>query len=291
MANQLPIPKRIAITAHVNVPEGLEKSEEIANFLRERGVEHVDWGTLQDPALIKRIESGEFDLLIALGGDGTMLRAGSIGAPLGLPILGINFGHMGFLTEIQQNQCNQLLPLLLEGRYRLEERMLLRAEHMRQGKALNSWMVVNEVVVCRGQFVRPIQVQAEVDGYMLTSYVADGLIAATPTGSTAYALAVGGPIMPPDLRNILIIPVAPHLSVDRAIILSEGTGITMTVHTTHEAVMSVDGRAPVPMLDGDSVRVTASDSNLHFVRFQDPGYFYRNLTAYMEQNPLTGIRQ
>jgi NAD+ kinase len=291
MANQLPIPKRIAIAAHANVPDGIEKGKEIARFLEDRGVERVVVGLLQDPALIQRIEASEFDLLIAMGGDGTVLRAGSIGAPLGLPILGINFGHFGFLAELQQNQWRENLPLLLEGRYRLEERMLLRAEYFRSNKALNSWIVVNEVVVCRGQFVRPIQIEAQVDGYRLASYVADGLIASTPTGSTAYALAVGGPIMPPDLRNIMIIPVAPHLSVDRAIILSEGTGVTMTVHTNHEAVMSVDGRAPIPMLDGDSVRVSANDSTLHFVRFQDPGYFYRNLTAYMEQNPLTGNRQ
>jgi NAD+ kinase len=93
------------------------------------------------------------------------------------------------------------------------------------------------------------------------------------------------------LRNILIIPVAPHLSMDRAIVLSEGDEVNMTVHTVHEAVMSVDGRAPVPMLDGDSVQVTANDLTVKFVRFQDPGYFYRNITAYMEQNPLTGNRQ
>jgi NAD+ kinase len=117
------------------------------------------------------------------------------------------------------------------------------------------------------------------------------LIASTPTGSTAYALAAGGPIVPPELRNILIIPVAPHLSMDRAIILSEGATIAMTVHTTHEAVMSVDGRDPVLMVDGDSVQVTAHELTVHFVRFQDPGYFYRNITAYMEQNPLTGNRQ
>jgi NAD+ kinase len=291
MANQLPIPQRIAIAAHVNLPQGLEKGKEIAKFLEEHGKVKVAYGVLQDHAWIQRIEAGEFDLLIALGGDGTMLRAGSIGAPLGLPILGINFGRFGFLAEIQQDQYPELLPLLLDGRYRLEERMLLRAEHFRYGNALNSWIVVNEAIVCRGQFVRPIQIEAEVDGYRLASYIADGLIAATPTGSTAYTLAVGGPIMPPDLHNIMIIPVAPHLSVDRAIILSEGTGVTMTVHTTHEAVMSIDGRAPIPMLDGDSVRVTVNESTLHFVRFQDPGYFYRNLTAYMEQNPLTGNRQ
>jgi NAD+ kinase len=129
-----------------------------------------------------------------------------------------------------------------------------------------------------------------VDGYDLASYVADGLIAATPTGSTAYALAAGGPILPPDLHNILLVPVAPHLSLNRAIILSEGSGITMTVHTTHEAVMSVDGHGSVPMLDGDSIKVAANEASLQFVRFQDPGYFYRNITAYMEQNPRTGKR-
>ncbi len=291
MANQLPIPKRIAIAAHINVPGGIARAEGIARFLSERGVEKVAWGALQDPALVQRIEAGEFDLLIALGGDGTMLRAGSIGAPTGLPILGINLGHFGFLTEIQQDQCKELLPLLLEGRYRLEERMLLRAMHMRGKKLLASWHVINEVVVCRGRFVKPIQVEAMVDGTKLTTYVADGLIASTPTGSTAYALAAGGPIMPPELHNILIIPVAPHLSVDRAIILSEGSGVTMTVHTTHEAVASIDGHAPVPMLDGDSVQVTGNHFTLHFVRFQDPGYFYRNITAYMEQHPMTGNRQ
>ncbi|HEX9018277.1 MAG TPA: NAD(+)/NADH kinase [Anaerolineaceae bacterium] len=288
MATLLPIPKRIAVAAHIHVPGGVAKAETIAKFLTERGVEKVVSGTLQDTALIERIEAGEFDLLIALGGDGTMLRAGSIGAPLGLPILGINLGHFGFLAEIQQDQYETLLLLLLEGRYWLEDRMLLCAEHLRNGKSLGAWTVINEVVVCRGQFVRPIQIEARVNGQLLATYIADGLLAATPTGSTAYALAAGGPILPPDLRNILIIPVAPHLSVDRAIILSEGAAVTMTVHTTHEAVMSVDGRAPVEMRDGDTVHVTANESTLHFVRFQDPGYFYRNITTYMEQNPRTG---
>lgn len=240
--------------------------------------------------MLERIEAGEFDLLIALGGDGTMLKAGSIGAPLGLPILGINMGRFGFLTEIQQGQYDTMLPRLLEGQYRLEERMLLRASHLRDGEMLSSTHVINEVVVCRGQFVRPIEIEARVDGSLLTTYVADGLIASTPTGSTAYSLAAGGPILPPDLRNILVVPVAPHLSVDRAIILSEGSDFSMIVHTNHEAVMSVDGLAPIPMLDGDLIQVTANDFSVQFVRFQDPGYFYRNITMYMDQNPVTGNR-
>lgn len=291
MADLLPIPKRIAIAVYPSVPEGIAKAETIAGFLTDHGVETVAWGTFQDETLLRRMEAGEFDLLIAMGGDGTMLRAGSIGAPLGLPILGINLGRFGFLTEIQRGEWQERILRLLDGRYWLEERMLLHAEHLRNGKQMGAWHVINEVVVCRGQFVRPIEIQTEVDGNLLANYVADGLIAATPTGSTAYALAAGGPILPPELRNILIIPVAPHLSIDRAIILSEGSGVTMTVKTRHEAVMSIDGHPPIPMLDGDAVRVVRNNFTIQFVRFQDPGYFYRNITAFMEQSPLTGNRQ
>jgi NAD+ kinase len=182
-----------------------------------------------------------------------------------------------------------MFPGLLEGNFRLEDRMMLRAVHRRGGQELSEWQVLNEVVVCRGQFVRPIRVRASVDGYQLAAYVADGLIAATPTGSTAYALAAGGPIMPPELRNILIIPLAPHLSVDRGIILPEGAKVTITALTNHEAVLSVDGQSPVTVLDGDEIDVEASSFAASFIRFSaDPGYFYSNLTHYMEQNPVTG---
>lgn len=290
MVDLHPIPKRIAVVAQPDVSDSLAEAETIARFLQEQGVESVAWGALPDPVINQRIARGEFDLLIGLGGDGTMLKMGSIGAPLGLPILGINHGRFGFLTEIQRDQWREILPLLLEGRYWLEERMMLHAEHRRNGRKLASWPVINEVVVCRGQFVRPIQIRADVDDQLLYTFIADGLIAATPTGSTAYALAAGGPILPPELRNILIIPVAPHLSMDRAIILAEGAEVTMTVSTVHEAVMSVDGRPPVPMLDGDTVRVMANSITVHFIRFRDRGYFYRNITAYMGQNPTAGNR-
>jgi len=290
MAEPLKVPRRFAIIVNVGIPDGLAETETIAGFLLSHGAESAAWGTFQDPALMKRIEAGEFDILIALGGDGTMLHAGGVAAPLCLPVLGINRGHFGFLTEIQHSKWRTMLPRLMKGAFRLEERMMLRAEHIRDGKSLGVWHVINEVVVCRGQFVRPIQIEVQVDGTWLARFVADGLLASTPTGSTAYALAAGGPILPPELRNILIVPVAPHLSMDRAIILSEGSGVKMIVHTNHEAVMSVDGRLPIPMLEGDSVLVTANDLTVHFVRFQDPGYFYRNITAYMEQSPITGNR-
>jgi NAD+ kinase len=150
--------------------------------------------------------------------------------------------------------------------------------------------VINDVVVARGQYVRPIEVEAFLDGSFITGYVADGLIAATPTGSTAYALAAGGPILPPEIRNILLMPVAPHLSIDRAVVLSEGASVFIRVKTKHEAVVSVDGKEPVHLSSGDGVRIIAHEKSLKMVRFEDPGYFYRHLTMHMEQNPLFGKR-
>ena len=152
---------------------------------------------------------------------------------------------------------------------------------------MGEWQVLNEVVVSRGEIVRPVHLNASVDGRFLTTYVADGLIASTSTGSTAYALAAGGPILPPELRNILLVPVAPHLSIDRAIVLAEGSTVSITVQTDHQAVISIDGQAPIQLEDGDRVDAQASDHTVQFVRIQDPGYFYRNLTPHMYNNPAT----
>lgn len=280
----------IVVLAYPGTPEGPEYAGLIADFLRRSGAFSVADGSFLDKPLLQRIESGEFDLMVTLGGDGTMLRAGHLCAPLGIPFLGINLGRFGFLTEIQKDNWRTGLTRLLEGQFRIEDRMVLRAEHLRDGKSLGNWLVINEVVVCRGNIVRPIRVKACIDGHTLTTYVADGVIAATPTGSTAYALAAGGPIVPPEMRNILIVAVAPHLTMDRAIILSEGAHVAFTSYSDHEAVMSVDGHPPIPLHDGDDVQVESSDLSVRFVRFQDPGYFYRNITTYMEQNPSAGDR-
>jgi NAD+ kinase len=234
------------------------------------------------------VKDGEFDLLIALGGDGTMLRAGHLCGPIQVPILGINLGRFGFLMEVRQQQWRDFVPRLLAGDYWLEKRMMLCAEQWRAGERLGSWDVLNEVVVSRGQFIRPVHLTALVDGRFLTTYVADALIAATPTGSTAYALAAGGPILPPELRNILLVPVAPHLSLDRAIVLAEGSSVSIAVRADHQAVFSVDGQVPVGLSDDDRVDISAGKHTVQFVRFHDPGYFYRNLTPHMSQNPSTG---
>jgi len=150
------------------------------------------------------------------------------------------------------------------------------------------WQALNDVVIARGQLLRPIHVQASVDNQYLTTYVADGLIASTATGSTAYAMASGGPILPPELRNILLIPIAPHLSVDRAVVLSEGSTVRMNV-LSENSVLSIDGQLPVSLAEDDHVDVQAGEDTAKFVRFGDPGYFYRNLTAHMNQSVIIGL--
>ncbi|MFZ6026893.1 MAG: NAD(+)/NADH kinase [Chloroflexota bacterium] len=279
--------RQIAVLAHPLLPNAISEGQRVADFLHAHGIPAVD-GLLNDQTLRRTIGEEQFDLVIALGGDGTMLRAGHLCARHGVPILGINLGHFGFLTELQQDQWADFLPRLLDGQYWLEKRMMLLAEHWRAGRRQSSWDVLNEVVVTRGAVTRPVHLRAEVDGQVLTTYVADALIAATPTGSTAYALAAGGPILPPELRNILLLPVAPHLSIDRAIVLAEGSSVCITVHEQTPVVFSVDGQMPGELLIQDRVSVRAAEHAALFVRFQDPGYFYRNLTPHMNRNPVTG---
>jgi len=279
--------QNVLVLAHPSLPEAAENAAQVAEHFQAHGIASTH-GLLYDEALRKRVKDGIFDLLIALGGDGTMLRAGHLCAPNDLPILGINMGRFGFLTEIQLDQWREIMPRLFSGDYWLERRMMLRAELWRSGELRGTWEVLNEVAVSRGHIVRPVRLVASVDDRYLTTYVADALIAATATGSTAYALAAGGPVLPPELRNILLVAVAPHLSVDRAIVLADGSSVSITVNTDHEAALSPDGQAPISLIDGDRVNAYASEHSVRFIRFQDPGYFYRNLTPHMNQNPITG---
>jgi NAD+ kinase len=281
------IPRRIAVGAHPKMPDAVTEAAAISAYFKEHGLESVH-GTFDDAALRTRVKEGEFDLLVAVGGDGTMLRASHLCAPFGLPILGVNTGRLGFLIQVDRTEWRTAFEQLLKGEFWIENRMMLRSEHVRSGESLGNWHALNEVVVCRGASVRPVRLSASVDGRLLANYVADGLIASTSTGSTAYALAAGGPILPPEVRNILLVPIAPHLSVERAVVLSEGTSVSITLWQG-DAVISVDGQIPIGLADGDVVEVRSGDYTARFVRFGDPGYFYRNLTAHMNQNPSIGF--
>jgi len=281
----------IAIVVHPKIPNALQEAEQIAEFFKEHQVNSTV-AFLYNEDLHRRVRANEFQVIIAIGGDGTMLRAGHLAGPVDLPIIGINLGHFGFLMEIRQQQWREFLPKLLSGDYWIEKRLTLYVEQWRGGDKLGSWdVVMNEVAVSRGQIVRPVRIKTFVDGRHLTTYVADALLASTPTGSTAYALAAGGPILPPELRNILLVPVAPHLSLERAIVLSEGATVSITVQSDHQAVLSVDGQVPIGLSDDDRLDVRAGSHSAQFIRFQDPGYFYRNLTPHMNQNPsISSVR-
>jgi NAD+ kinase len=193
-----------------------------------------------------------------------------------LDLLGIKMGRLGFLAELDPDQWPAALPRLLSGDYWIEERMMLYAEYHR-GDQCWGYEALNDVVVSRGSLARIVRLETHIDGSSLTTYAADGLIVSTPTGSTAYAFAVGGPILPPQLKNILLIPIASHLSMDRAIVLSQGSVVKILVHTDHQAILTVDGQFEYELRDGDWVKVQASRNVGRFVRLQDQTYFYRTL--------------
>ena len=219
------------------------------------------------------------DLVVALGGDGTMLRAGRLTAPHGGLVLGVNFGRLGFLPEVQPDDWRPALERVLAGEGWAEARMMLRIEHLRSGTILSAEDALNEAVVGRGAQARMSRLLARINGDVLTTYVADGLICATPTGSTAYALAAGGPILPPENENILVVPIAPHMSMERTIVLSGSATLEMEpeIDLEHQAGLSIDGQRETQLVRGDVVRASRSPYVARFIRLRAPHYFFATL--------------
>jgi NAD+ kinase len=191
--------------------------------------------------------------------------------------LGVNLGRVGFLTEAEAETWRDVLSRALVGDYWIEERMMLQVAARRGDEILGQGEALNDVVVGRGARARVVHLRTEVDGGYLATYVADGLIVATPTGSTAYALAAGGPVLPPQLRNILLVPVAPHLSMARPIVLAEGVTVHITVVGERSAVLTVDGNVQAELEGGDEVAVEASPHTARFARVRERTYFYKTL--------------
>lgn len=268
--------KNAGLLHHPKLPESLVLAQEMARYLEERGVSPWLCSAWDEDEIACHVDA--LDFLITLGGDGTILRAARIAAEHSVPILGLNLGRVGFLAEMEREDWPEKLTLVLEGKYWLEERMMLQAELRRKGDAAPwSGEALNEFVVGRGTLARIVRLATYIDGEYLITYAADGLIVATATGSTAYALAVGGPILPPKLKNILLIPIAPHLCLDRAVVLSQGVRVEVQVSTDHRAILTVDGQFDVELMDADRVVITASPHACRFIRTQDKVYFYRTL--------------
>jgi len=285
MISNLSAPERILVMPNAELPKAIALSEEISQYLAQKHIYHRVY-SYQYEHLMPAPDLLGWDVILTVGGDGTLLRVGHLCVPLGLPLLGIQAGRLGFLSELSETTWQEGLEQLLAGQYHLEERLTLGAELVRQGEPTQKWDVINEVVVSRGHIVRPIEIRVDLNEGYMTSYIADGLIISTATGSTAYALAVGGPILPPELRNMLVLPIAPHLSLDRAVVLAEGAEVTLRAQCDHEAVLSVDGMGPVALKPTDFVHITANPNPLRMVRFGEPNYFYRRLAAMMQNNPI-----
>ncbi len=265
----------VGLLYHPRIPESHGLAAEMLEFLEGMGVSAWIGSAWDEAAVFKKI--AELDMLVTLGGDGSMLRAARMASEQGVPILGVNLGRLGFLAEVEPGEWSDRLHKALAGDYWVEERMMVHAEWWRDGEKLGSYEALNDVVVSRGSLARIVRLSTYIDGGYLTTYVADGLIVSTATGSTAYALAAGGPIMPPELKNMLLIPLAPHLSLERAIVLPKGSMVRVRVHTDHNAILTVDGQYQVELNDGDRVQVVASPRIGRFIRLQDRAYFYCTL--------------
>ncbi|MFI5274116.1 MAG: NAD(+)/NADH kinase [Ktedonobacterales bacterium] len=225
------------------------------------------------------------DLALVLGGDGTILSVARLCAPLGIPILGINFGRVGFLTELEPAEVETKLPLYLDGDYWVDERSMLAAE-LHDGPAREQHLLaLNDIVLVRGAEPRVIRVGVWIDGHAYNTTVADGVIVATATGSTAYNLAAGGPIMHPQVKSCVITPIAPHLAADRSLVLEPNAVITLALDAgSSSGILSADGQINFDIAVGESVVIHTDAYVTRFLRRRPPTYFYRILSAKLRDN-------
>lgn len=281
---------KIGILHHPRLPESQRLAAELSARAKELGVD--SWqASVRDEEGISAALDGS-DLLVTMGGDGTILRAARLAAPHDVPVLGVNMGQLGFLAEVSPAHVVDKLPGLLEGRYWLEKRLMLQVTSIRNGetcKLEQPLLALNDAVVGRGLLSRTVRVETRIDGDHVTTYVADGVIVATPTGSTAYALAAGGPILQPELRNLLLAPVAPHLTVVHSLVLLPTAVVELRLEADHPASLTIDGQNDIPLEDGDIVTVTASPHTSRFMRLQPKAYFYRTLLERLSARIAKGM--
>ncbi len=278
---------KIGILYHPRRIDAARLVQEVSALLDGRGLA-VWQGSADDESGLRQAAPG-LDLLIILGGDGTIVRAIRVVAICGVPILGVNLGRLGFLAEIEPSQISEAIPALLASRYIVEERMMLHGELYRGEQMLLSAEAINDVVLARGAGSRTVRVSVDVDGHYVMTQTADGIIASTPTGSTAYCLSAGGPIVAPDLNSITLTPVAAHLSVAHAIVIPPNCCVRLQLIKGQGAMMTVDGQLDMPLEQGDELRCTASVHKAKFVRFGGDGYFYETVLRRLrwpDQGPI-----
>jgi NAD+ kinase len=254
--------------------------EDIAQFLHRQGCEVSletetanNTGLLGYPALSVSQIGAQCDLGLVVGGDGTMLGIGRQLAQHGVPLIGINQGRLGFITDIPFEGFQATLGPMLHGMYDAEDRTMMQARVMRDGHCVYSATALNDVVVNRGATAGMVELRVEVDGRFVANQRADGLIIATPTGSTAYALSAGGPLMHPSIAGWLLVPIAPHTLSNRPIVLPDRGEVAIEVVAGRDASANFDMQSLATLLHGDRIVVTRSEHQARFLHPQRWSYF------------------
>jgi NAD+ kinase len=264
-------PRNVGVTFNPLHEGARDLAHQLVEAIKARGV-----AVALDDETSAADELAESDLVICLGGDGSVLRCTRRVVERGATILGVNLGRLGFLTELEGAQILDRLDDVIKGTGRIEERMMLEAGVRGQGVTFAG---LNEAVVGRATLSRAIQLAVDVDGIRVADYRCDGVIVATATGSTAYALSVGGPILYPESSDVIVVPVAPHLSAQHAVIVPGNETVHITLEPDQQAVLSVDGLADVQLREGDSVQVRAGTHRARFLRFKPRTDFYVRMAA------------
>ncbi len=277
--------KHFLLLHHPKLPHSYELAQQWAEQLAQLGAPTLVISAWAESEIIQH--STHADLAISMGGDGTLLRAARACAPARVPILGINFGRVGFMSEWSPNQFDA--QTLIDGKYWIEERTMLHSICTRAGKSIGEFEAMNDVVVGRGKLARVIRLATFIDGDYLKTFVADGAIVSTATGSTAYVFASGGPILAPEVKTLVFVPIAPYLSQLKSLVLPEGSRIVFRLETDHNAILTIDGQIDVELENGDEIVVQASKHVARFARFQPRTYFYSTLVDRLrERSPERG---
>jgi NAD+ kinase len=271
-------PQRLGIITKPGEPRAAELASRIAEWAAARGLSLVESNPLADfpnwtPAANNDIAQ-RCDLLVVLGGDGTMISTVRLVSGRGTPVLGINLGTLGYLTEFSVENAMTALESVARGDYHVVKRMLLEWQVLRDGTQVGSGSALNDVVVNKSALARIIEIDCSVGSDYVTTYRADGLIVATPTGSTAYNLSAGGPIIAPEAEVISICPICPHTLTNRPLVLPYDVEIKLRLNTRDaEVMLTSDGQTGMPLLAGDRVEITRSPKTFNTVSAKDRDYF------------------
>ena len=271
----------VALVVHRQRREALSVAQQAATWLRERGhevrmaPEEADELDLRDCACDPEKLAAGLDLAVSLGGDGTILRTVELVAREGVPVMGVNIGHLGYLTELEPAQLPDALDRFLSGSHDIEERMMLSVEVAAPSNSVTSGplLALNEASIEKAGPGHTIHAAVSIDGTFFTSYAADGMIVATPTGSTAYAFSVRGPIVSPRQRALILTPVSAHMLFDRSLVLDESESVRIELIDDRPAVLTVDGRELGTLRRGDAIICSAAPYSARFATFEPRDFF------------------